>query len=565
MSAIVGICAASDPEAEEEEWALDTGAGLDVAGQGVAGEIKELLAPTPIWSAGGMIASSQVLKTQVAPLQQAVDATILAGSPNALAVGRRCAEQGFAFYWKPFAPVPELYLPSGERVAGVRADANYVPFVRNARPRGGPGKTTAMPAFAVGEPVGGPVAPADDDADGGPEPGAHDLSPVKVQDPSIDDAEDRSLLRGIQRVIDAADRTDHDAAADVIADASGFVARPADPGADDQEYRVTAPSPLNLGHMAMHLPRLKGCSICDDAKHLHRYHRRRADVLFCLTGEDATSSPFGALLHLDWIEIRRGSSAARSASRALVLTDDLTHFMGIFPSHAKDADTVVEFVHRFDETPPVVRRWWSDRAEEFLAASRRIRALRPLAHFTAVPWRHAPRAEHSNRVATEGARALLLQAGMPDAWWPLGVTFWTAMWNGFMTGQDGYTPYLRRHGVAAPYRQYPFGALVLFHPHKAVETTDDDGVIRHEKLQAKLVPAVLLEITLGPASIWGSCYGVIPLARFTSNKRPSRAALRRTTDVVFPEVPTFPLKQRLALHGAVADRSLPGPAIGDDG
>ena len=351
MSVIVGICAASDPEVEED-WALDTGAGIDVAGQGVAGEVTDLTAPTPIWSAGGMIASSQVLKTQIAPLQQAVDATILVGSPNALAVGRRCAEQGFAFYWKPFAPVPEVYLPSGERVPGVRADANYVPFVRNARPRGGPGKTMAMPSLAIGEPVRGPAAPADDDAGGGPELGAQALSPVKDQDSSLDDAEDRSLLQGVQRVIDAADRTDHDAAADAIAEASGFVAQPADPGADEQEYRVAAPSPLNPGHMAMHLPRLKGCPICDDAKHLHRYHRRRADVLFCLTGEDAASSPFGALLHLDWIEIRRGSSAARSAARALVLTDDLTSFMGTFPSHAKDADTVVEIAHRFDETPP---------------------------------------------------------------------------------------------------------------------------------------------------------------------------------------------------------------------
>ena len=104
----------------------------------------------------------------------------------------------------------------------------------------------------------------------------------------------------------------------------------------------------------------------------------------------------------------------------------------------------------------------------------------------------------------------------------------------------------------------------MYHPCKPKKPIDDYGVVRHGKLQPRLVPAVLLEITIGPAGAWGSCYGVIPLAIFTGARRPSRAALRRTMDVTFPDEIPFPLRQRLALHGAVADRALPVPAIAED-
>ena len=72
-----------------------------------------------------------------------------------------------------------------------------------------------------------------------------------------------------------------------------------------------------------------------------------------------------------------------------------------------------------------------------------------------------------------------------------------------------------------------------------------------------------MEITIGPAGKWGSCYGVIPLSCFTSEHRASKASIRRSCDIVFPEVVSFPLKQRLALHGALMDKSLPEPMISE--
>ena len=546
----VGICEAS--EHAMDEWALDTGAGVDVANAAVQGKLTTSAMPLPIWSAGGIVKSDLSVSTEVAPLKETVRATVLANTPNALAIGRRCAEQGFGFFWHPYAPHPELYLPGGERVPDVRADENYVPFIRNSRCRDKRAPPRVLPAAEVPEPI--PV----DDADPSPILGG---SPPGLSE--ADRVEHQKLLEDVRRVIEVNERTEHDVIADDIADASGFKASTVSAADQEQEYRMAVPSATSVEHRSMHLPRVKGCDICDDAKHLHRYHLRRKEPMVWVTGKDAQDAPFGALVHMDWIEIRRGSKAAASAARALVITDDLTGFIGVFPSHTKEADAVVEMIHRYDNVPPEIRRWWTDRAAEFLAAAMAVRRLRPLAHFTSIPWRHAPKAEHSNRVATEGGRAGLIQAGLPESWWPLAITFWTSMFNGFMVGKDGFTPYWRRHGAAAPYRQFPFGALVLFHPHKPVKQARDAEVL-HDKLQPKLVPAVLFEITLGPAGRWASSYGVIPLATFTSKNRPAKASLRRTCDVVFPDVVSFPLKQRLALHGAVVDKTLPDPAVKEE-
>jgi len=103
----------------------------------------------------------------------------------------------------------------------------------------------------------------------------------------------------------------------------------------------------------------------------------------------------------------------------------------------------------------------------------------------------------------------------------------------------------------------------MFHPHTPVPEHKDEGAL-HEKLKPKLVPATIVEVTLGPGGIWGQCYGVVPLCAFTSERRASRAFIRRTCDVIFPDTVSFPLKQRLMIHGAASDRSLPEPQVNVD-
>ena len=57
------------------------------------------------------------------------------------------------------------------------------------------------------------------------------------------------------------------------------------------------------------------------------------------------------------------------------------------------------------------------------------------------------------------------------------------------------------------------------------------------------------------------CFGVVPLFRFTGLNRPSVVHVRRCNDIDFPESVSYPLRQRLMVQGAVADRTLPVPGV----
>ena len=146
-----------------DEWALDTAAALDVANSRVAGSKGKSNVATAMWSAGGIVDSSETVTTDLAPLGETITAHVLPDTPNALALGRRCAEKGFGFYWHPYADKPSFISSSGVPCE-VEVDENFVPFVRNRRPGGGR-NVVAVAAVAH--------APAAPDANPSP-PGTHD-------------------------------------------------------------------------------------------------------------------------------------------------------------------------------------------------------------------------------------------------------------------------------------------------------------------------------------------------------------------------------------------------------
>ena len=82
-----------------------------------------------------------------------------------------------------------------------------------------------------------------------------------------------------------------------------------------------------------------------------------------------------------------------------------------------------------------------------------------------------------------------------------------------------------------------------------------------DRWRSKLTPCILVEVTMGRARVWVRCYGVVPLFRFTGSNRPSVVHVRRSIDIDFPEIVSYPLRQRLTVHGAVADRTLPAPGV----
>ena len=85
-----------------------------------------------------------------------------------------------------------------------------------------------------------------------------------------------------------------------------------------------------------------------------------------------------------------------------------------------------------------------------------------------------------------------------------------------------------------------------------------------KKLRNRLVPAIFVGVSIAPGCRWAQAYQVVPLASLLSENRASRVSIRTVADVIFPEVISFPLRQRLTSNGAFADTILPASHVTDE-
>ena len=116
---------------------------------------------------------------------------------------------------------------------------------------------------------------------------------------------------------------------------------------------------------------------------------------------------------------------------------------------------------------------------------------------------------------------------------------------------------MRRYDEAPPFQLYPFGALVFVKPH--LQELKSEG-----KFRPKMLPHLLVGVGTGPGGKWDKTYKIVSLAKMLGDKRASRANVKRSTDVMFPEVPSYPLKLKITASGALGDLALPGPKLSDD-
>ena len=161
-----------------------------------------------------------------------------------------------------------------------------------------------------------------------------------------DSADCRELLKDIERVVHDDDDAGSAEAHDRVAGSARFTLKK--DGAEFQDEANCTPhaGPQSVERQALHLPRFRGCFGCDHGKALHHYKRRSKGAVLGLTGPDVTLRPFGALVHIDWLEMKSGSKAHRI--RALLITDQETEFLGVLPSKRKLASEVVRALHDFD-------------------------------------------------------------------------------------------------------------------------------------------------------------------------------------------------------------------------
>ena len=139
-----------------------------------------------------------------------------------------------------------------------------------------------------------------------------------------------------------------------------------------------------------------------------------------------------------------------------------------------------------------------------------------------------------------------LQSTLSGSRWACALA--TALWNG------------------REFKAYAFGAFVLYtHPKESLfhcaKAVKDKRVTR--KWRNRLVPAIYVEVSVGPGCQWVQACQVVSLAFLLPDNRASRVSIRTVADVIFPEVVSFPLRQRLTLNGAFEDTTLPAPHVID--
>ena len=114
------------------DWVLDTGTGIDVSGALLQGKTATDTDLPILATAGGDFQPEEAQQVLIgATGELATVVQLPAGAPSALSVGKRCAQQGFEFWWKPFADAPIVRAPDGTALE-VCVD-NWVPYLPGQR------------------------------------------------------------------------------------------------------------------------------------------------------------------------------------------------------------------------------------------------------------------------------------------------------------------------------------------------------------------------------------------------------------------------------------------------
>lgn len=110
---------------------MDTGCGHDLIGhrEVLAQEcpLNEAEKPMPFCTANGETHAKECLGVGVAEFNSIATPYVLCNTPAVLIVGRHCAEEGYAFVWKP-AQDPYMITPEGMIVVLERK--GYIPYLK---------------------------------------------------------------------------------------------------------------------------------------------------------------------------------------------------------------------------------------------------------------------------------------------------------------------------------------------------------------------------------------------------------------------------------------------------
>ena len=479
-------------------WIADTGCGYHLVPEGDVERGKSLVVPNPgaqrLHTANGEIDASECVNFTLDEVGLSKRlATILPETPRVLSVGALCVDERATFVW-PAGGTPYFTLSCGRVVycevhgrvpylrtgsfsshAGPRgsaampmvaASSNNAPLcARPALPLTAPPPAVSMkeapvarhkvlqPALAVPSGAAGALPPALPDA------GVND-----VPAPPFDEDEPLAAdpLPAAGEEAPPADPL----AADPVAEAAVPPIGPLDadavaegvPPVPDDEHAVRArkAEATSLRHLLTHHPKNVYCNTCCIAKCQRFPHRRKHHRYW--KGKPAPLK-FGDQVTADHIvAYSENSMGVTGDQAAVVFGDRATGYFDGFPLKGKTTPDTSHAL-RCSAGSERIARAWSDNSPELIATMIENKVVHDLG--TQGQPQTNGRAERLVRRTMEGTKTLLLQAGLPGAFWPYAMKAYCFAQNTEVIKGD--SAWNQRHGLGhfdGP--RIPFGCLVDF-------------------------------------------------------------------------------------------------------
>jgi len=218
-----------------------------------------------------------------------------------------------------------------------------------------------------------------------------------------------------------------------------------------------------------------------------KLHAKAARTLSGRRDPEEGPKEFGEQVTADHIIVGDADKGRGGERAAVVVLDRATRWFAAYPVPDKSADEAFTCLSHFVGPKAEVKSFYSDNSPELRRAALELRWPHP----TATPGRPDRNgvAERAVRTAEEGARSLLLHAGLPECWWPQAMRYMSVARN--FESIEGLSPWESRFGGRKfEGLRIPCGALVDFRPSPVRG--------QQPKFSPKGVPGVFLGYVLLP-------------------------------------------------------------------
>ena len=322
----------------------------------------------------------------------------------------------------------------------------------------------------------------------------------------------------------------------------------------------------SIMHLLTHLPKNPHCETCQRAKMRNKQTPDRSKRPSDLPSQEAKA--FGEKLTADHTFARSINDCGMGGEEViLVVRDIFTKWIEAYPLKSKDTSEALRALRDYMGAAKG-ESFHSDDSPELKAAAREM----GWAHTLATPGRPETNgvAERTVGLVCEGARALLLHAGLHPRFWPWAIRYFCFAYNITRSVEGkpsdeadeggleiGSSPWTKRHGVAFKGPLIPFGCLVDMKPSAARVGKQT------AKFEAKTMPGIFLGYLVQPGGRWVGDFAVAPFAPLGGCKLEEQwkaASVHKIKEVYYnkDKAAEFPLKPIHDLETRLVDKEVLG-------